>query len=104
MNGDVLIQNIINLFVMAIILEAAIMAIFSMSAFRDMKMTRAVEATRDVIVLLAAFFLCYKVDVLHVFRGTGLKIPVLFDIIISTLVLTRMTNFVRQVFNRLRQD
>jgi len=26
MNGDVLIQNIINLFVMAIILEAAIMA------------------------------------------------------------------------------
>ncbi len=103
MNGDVLIQNIINIFVISIILEAAVMAIFSMSALRDLESSRPVEATRDAIIILVAFFLCYKVEVLRIFRGTGLDFPRILDVIISALVLTRMSNFIRQLMARFKQ-
>ncbi|HMB19568.1 MAG TPA: hypothetical protein VKQ10_00745 [Spirochaetota bacterium] len=104
MNGDVLIQNIINLFVIAIILEAAVMAVFSMSALRDASSSRPIEATRDAIIIVIAFFLCYKVNALQIFRGTGLRFPDILDVVISALVLTRMTNFVRGFMSRFRQE
>jgi hypothetical protein len=104
MNGDVLIQNIINLFVISIIMEAAIMAIFSMSSLKSLNAKRPIEASRDALVIIISFLLCYKVDILNIFRGTGIKVPQILDIIISALVLTRMTNFVGNFMSRLRQE
>jgi hypothetical protein len=104
MNGDMLIRNIINIFVIAIILEASIMAIFSMSVIRGLDTSRPVEASRDAIILIIAFFMCYKVEALRVFIGTGLKFPTILDIIISALVLTRMTNFIRQMMSRFKSE
>lgn len=102
MNAEVLIQNVFNLFIIAIILEASIMAIFSMSAMKDISDMRPITATRDMVILLVSFFICYKVDMLSVFRGSGVKLPMLLDTLISALVLMRMTNFIREFLGRMR--
>jgi hypothetical protein len=104
MNGEVLIQNIFSIFVIAIILEAAIMAVFTLSAFKGLDRNRAIEATRDGIIILIAFFICYKIEVLRIFRGTGINMPWVLDVVISGLVLARMTNFVRQVMARFKSE
>ena len=104
MNIEVLVQNIINLFVVSIIIEAAVMALFSMSSLRDVGSRRPVVATRDGIIIIVSFLLCYKVEVLSVFRKTGMALPVLIDVIIIALVLARMTNFVNSFMSRLRRE
>ncbi len=104
MKVEILIENIINLFVVAIVIEAAVMSIFSISSMRDIGSKRPVEATRDGLIVLVAFFLCYSVDILSVFRNTGVKLPRLFDIIISALVLTRLTNFVWTFMSRFKRE
>jgi len=102
MKGEILIQNIFNLFIIAIILEASIMAIFSMSALREISESRPVEMARDALILILSFVLCYKVSILTVFGGTGIKLHYLLDTAISALVLMRMTNFIRDFFERIR--
>ena len=104
MKGEILLQNIVNLFVIAIILEAAVMAIFSSSALSDMQSSRVIEATRDGLIIVISLFVCYKVGVLRIFQGTGIKLPFILHTIISALVLTRMINFIRQVTSRFKQE
>ena len=104
MKGEILLLNVVNLFIISIVLNAAVMAIFSMSALKKMPSSRPVEASRDIIVILLSLFLCYKVDVLRIFRGTGINIPMLLDTILSALVLTSMINFIRQFMSRMKQD
>lgn len=102
MNAEVLVQNVFNLFVVAIILEASVMALFSMSVFQSLNQNAAVESIRDVIILLVAAVLCYKVSLLTVFGKTGIKVPHMIDVVISTLVLTRLTKLVLGFFSRIR--
>jgi hypothetical protein len=104
MKGEILLLNIVNLFIISIVLYAAVMGIFSMSALKRMSAIRAIETTRDVIVILLSLFLCYKVDVLRIFRGTGIKIPYLLDTILSALVLTTFFNFIRRFMSTMRQE
>jgi hypothetical protein len=104
MNAEVLVQNIFNLFVVAIILEASVMALFSMSAFKMLNRNTAVDSARDVIILLIALVLCYKVEMLTVFTKTGIDMPKMIDTIISALVLTRMTNLVLTFFSRIKVE
>lgn len=103
MKGEILLQNIVNLFIISIVLNAAVMAVFSMSALKGMSSTRPFEATRDMLVVLLSLFLCYKVDALRIFKGTGINLPYIADIIISALVLVSMINFIRQFMGRLKQ-
>ncbi len=102
MKVDLLIQNLFNLFVLAIIIEAAASAIFSMTALKDLRETRPVAMARDVIVLIVAVFLCYKVKLLTIFGGSGIKLPYLLDTAISALVLTSLANFIRNLVSKMR--
>ncbi|MCX7678083.1 MAG: hypothetical protein N2316_02575 [Spirochaetes bacterium] len=104
MNGDALLQNIVNIFIISIILEASIMAIFSVSALKSLESNRAIESTRDILIIIVSFFLCYKVDQLRVFLRTGLAVPKIIDIAISTLVMARMTLFIRALMARLKSE
>ncbi|PKL35135.1 MAG: hypothetical protein CVV44_23215 [Spirochaetae bacterium HGW-Spirochaetae-1] len=104
MNGEVLVQNVFNLFIVAIILESSIMALFSMSALKDISNSKPVEIARDSLILILALVLCYKVELLTLFRGTGIKLPLILDTAISALVLTRMTNFLKDFFSRIRLE
>ncbi|MBU4270224.1 hypothetical protein KKE07_05125 [Candidatus Dependentiae bacterium] len=102
MNAEVLIQNVFNLFIVAIIIEASVMAVFTMAVFKHLRVPAPAEMARDFLILLLAFILCYKVDILTLFKGTGIKVPYIIDTIISALVLTRLTNFVREFFARIK--
>ncbi len=102
MNADILFQNIFTLFLIAIILEAAIMGVFSIASLKQINNAVAVDAARDALIIILAFILCYKVEMLTVFRGTGIKLPNMLDTIISALVLTRITNIVRAFLSKMR--
>jgi len=104
MKGEILLQNVVNLFIIAIILEAAVMAIFSIDALKDMGASRAIDASRDAIIILVALFICYKVGALRIFKGTEIRLPLVLDTVISALVLARLTNFVRTITSRFKQD
>jgi hypothetical protein len=104
MNGEVLLQNVFYLFIIAIILEASVMAIFSMAIMKKLSDRTPVEAARDALIILLAFILCYKVKLLTIFRGTGIKLPYLLDTVISGLVLARMTYFIREFLSKFRHD
>jgi hypothetical protein len=104
MKGEILIQNIVNLFIISIVLYAAIMAIFSISTLKALSSLRSVEATRDLLVILVSLLICYKVDALRIFKGTGINLPYMLDIVISALVLASMINFIRQFMSRLKQN
>ncbi|TAL39031.1 MAG: hypothetical protein EPN93_02855 [Spirochaetes bacterium] len=104
MNIDILLQNVVSLFVIAVIIEASVMAVFSMSSLREMSSKRPVEATRDALIFVLAFFLCYKIETFSVFKGTGIAIPRLMDVVISALVLMRLTNFVWNFMSRFRRE
>lgn len=104
MKGEILINNIFTLFVIAIILEASIMAIFSMTSLKEIYHKKPIQATRDLLILFTSFILCYKVEQLTVFGGTAIKLPQIIDQIISALVLTRMTNFIGAVLSKFKNS
>lgn len=104
MHGEVLLQNVFYLFIIAIILEASVMAIFSMSVMKKLNDKTPVEAARDALILILAFVLCYKVSILTIFKGTGIKLPYLLDTVISGLVLARMTFFIREFLSKFKQS
>ena len=103
MKGEVLLMNIVYLFIISVVLNAAIMGVFQFSTLKRMSSMRSVEATRDLIVLLLSLYICYNVNKLRVFTGTGINIPFILDVIISALVLSTMINFVKQFLAKLKQ-
>jgi DNA integrity scanning protein DisA with diadenylate cyclase activity len=107
MRLDVLIQNMFYLFVLAIVLEVAIMAVFSMTLLRDVSENRSVKIARDVIVIILAWMICYKSNLFNIFTGTGINLVgarwYRLDVIISALVLAGFTNIVGYLIDRLRR-
>lgn len=103
MKFEILIQNVFILLVIAIILESCVMAIFSMTALKDVSENRPVHVARDVIVLALAVILCFKVEILRLFNGTGIHLHYYLDTAISALMLTRLTNLVGDFFTKIRQ-
>ncbi|OHD70071.1 MAG: hypothetical protein A2W19_04560 [Spirochaetes bacterium RBG_16_49_21] len=106
MKLDVLIQNVFYLFIFAVVLEVAIMAVFSMTILRDISENRSVKIARDIIILLLAWMICYKSNLFNLFTNTGIILVgqrwYRLDVIISALVLAGFTNMVSQLFDRIR--
>jgi hypothetical protein len=103
MKFEILIQNVFILFIIAIIMESCVMAIFSLTALKDLSESRPAQVARDTIVVILALILCYKVSILSLFTGTGIKLHHYLDTAISALVLVRLTNLIGDFFNRLRR-
>jgi branched-subunit amino acid transport protein AzlD len=103
MKFEVLIQNVFILFIISIIMESCVMAIFSMTALKDTSETRPVQIARDTIVIILAIALCYKVDILSLFAGTGIHLHKYLDTAISALVLVRLTNVIGDFFGKFRR-
>lgn len=103
MKFEMLIQNVFILLVISLILESCVMAIFSMTALKDISESRPVQVARDLIVILLALVLCFKVDLLSLFAGTGIHLHKYLDTAISALVLVRLTNLISDFFNKLRR-
>ena len=107
MKLDVLIQNLFYLFIFAIVLEVAIMAVFSMTALEDISDNRPVKITRDFIVIILAWLICYKSNLLNLFKDTGITLIgerwFRLDVIISALVMAGFTNIVSGIFEKMKR-
>jgi hypothetical protein len=103
MKLEVLIQNVFILFIISIIMETCVMAIFSMTALKDISETRPVQIARDTVVLILALVLCFKVDILSLFTGTGIHLHKYLDTAISALVLVGLTNLIGDFFGKFRR-
>jgi hypothetical protein len=102
MNAEILVQNVFNLFVVAVVLEAAVMAVFSLSILKRIEKNMVIDTVRDFAILILALFICYNVRKLNLFYGTGLRLPSLADVLISALFLTRMTILVQNIFSKIK--
>ncbi len=104
MKGEILLQNVFYLFILAIILEASVMAIFSISYVKRFSSRMPVETARDVLIIILSFVVCHQEKFLTLFRDTGIKFPPLLDVIISALVLARMTFFIREFLSKMKHE
>jgi hypothetical protein len=110
MKGDILFQNIFTLFLIAIILECSISAFFSISLMENFRESTVGKSVREIVILLLAFFICWKVKKLTLFGGTGitigadLKIHDLFDSLIAALVVSRIAFFIRDLANKIKEN
>jgi len=104
MKGEILLQNVFYLFIIAIILEASVMAIFSISAVKKFSNKTSIETVRDLLIMAFSFIICYKEKIFTLFHESGIKLPFLLDIIISSLVLARMTFFIREFLAKLKHE
>jgi hypothetical protein len=104
MSGEILFQNLFNLFIIAIIVESSVMALFSMSALQSLNDNVAVKSLRDGLILITALAICYLIPKLWLFSKTGLVVPKFLNIAISGLVLARMTAIVSNFFARMKNQ
>ncbi len=104
MHGDVLFQNVFVLFIISIIIEAAVMAILSLTFLKKFAESDLGKTIRDVVILLVALFVCWKVRILTLFGGTGITVPAWFDTIISGLVISRITSLIRDLVERIKEN
>ncbi len=102
MKVDILVQNLLNLFLIAAVLQVSAMAIFSMKLLKDVLGNRPMDTVRDLVILAVAFFLCYKSKDLTVFRRTGIAITPIIDTIIAALVVTRIANVEEGLLSKIR--
>jgi hypothetical protein len=107
MKLDILIQNVFYLFIFAIVLEVAIMAVFSMTALKDVSENRPVKIARDVVVLMLAWLICYKSNLFNLFKDTGITLIgerwYKLDVVISALVMAGFTNIVSSIIDKMRR-
>jgi hypothetical protein len=101
MRAEIFLQNIINILLVAIVLQVAVMSVFSLKIIKDIA-GRPLDSAKDIIILLISLYLCWKVPFLTVFRGTGLAVPHIFDMVMCALMLSRFVAFVDSFFQRLK--
>ena len=78
------------------------MAVFSMAVFKNLRMPAPAEIARDFLILFYLLFCVIKLIYSLCSGAAESKLPQLLDTIISALVLTRLTNFIREFFARIR--
>lgn len=93
----------IQLFFIGIVLEAAVSAIFNITAVKSIERGKVfVDTTREVFTFLGAFFLCYLVKNFRIFANTGLKVPDMADLVITALVLAKFSGVIKDLFLRIK--
>ena len=102
MKYDILLQSLINMLLVAVLVEGTVSAVFSISAMSSIETKRTVQTTREAITFLVAVLFVYLIDSLKLFKASGVNFPHIGDIIISSLVLMRLAGFVRDLMNRVR--
>jgi hypothetical protein len=102
MNYKLLLDGLINMLLIGIIVEGAVSAVFSISAMRSIEQKRVVQSTREALTFLVCLLFVYTVESLRLFKAAGIRFPMMGDIVISSMVLTRIAGFIRDLMNRIR--
>lgn len=95
-------DNLMFFLIVGIFIELAISAIFSIRIIDDMLNTTLLRSVKNVLVMIAAFGVCAKVDQMRFFYGTKIAMPELIHFILSSLVLARMANLTHDAINYIK--
>lgn len=95
-------DNLMFFLIVGIFIELAISAIFSIRIIDDMLNTTLLRSVKNVLVMIAAFGVCAKVDQMRFFYGTKIAMPELIHFILSSLVLARMANLTHDAVNYIK--
>ena len=104
MKSDIIISNIFSLFVIAIIVETAVSALFSITAVKEHERKTLMKSMREAITFLTAFLFCFVVPEIRIFRESGIPITGMADTIISALLIARMSDIVRGLISKLKGE
>ena len=103
MNTNLLLNSLFTMLLFSFIVEGAVAAIFSITAMRVIETKRAVSTTREALTFILGAVLVYYVEPLRLFTAAGLNFPMPGDIIVSSMVLMRLTGFIRDLMAKVRQ-
>lgn len=103
MKTEILVGNMIEIFFVSIILSACISFIFNITAFRQIEKNRVVTTTKEVVTFLGAFFFCFFIKKLRIFDGTNVKLPAIADLVITSFMLAKFSEFVSDIFYRIKR-
>jgi hypothetical protein len=104
MKTDLLLNALFSMLLFSLVVEGAVAAIFSITAMRVIETKRAVSTSREAITFILGAFLVYYIEPLRLFKAAGLNLPMIADIIVSSMVLMRMTGFIRDLMAKVRQS
>jgi hypothetical protein len=104
MKTDLLLNSLFTMLLFSIVVEGAVSAIFSITAMRMIETKRTVQTSREAVTFLLAAFLAFYVEPLRLFQSAGVSFPMIGDIIVSAMVLMRMTGFIRDLLGKVRQS
>ena len=103
MKADILLNALLNMLMFSFIIEGAVASIFSITAMRVIETKRAVQTSREAITFIVCACAVFYVEPLRLFKAAGITFPMIGDIIVSAMVLMRLTGFIRDLFNKIRQ-
>lgn len=104
MKADLLLSAILNMLLFSIVVEGAVSAIFSITAMRVIETKRVVQTSREAVTFIVCAVAVFYIEPLRLFKAAGITFPMIGDIIISSMVLMRLTGFIRDLFNKVRQS
>lgn len=96
--NNLLLQNIITVFLMALVIEACVSILFSITAVRIVEHTMAVKTTKEAVTFITAFIVIFFMKSVRIFHGSGIYLPEIVDYIITSLVAVRFMLFIRNLF------
>lgn len=104
MKAEMIIGNLFNIIVMALILETAVSALFSITAVREHERKLLIKTMREAITFLAAFFLCFFIPEIRILSGSAIKLAPKVDMVITALILARFAGIIKDLIARLRGE
>ena len=104
MNTNLLLNSLFTMLLVSFIVEGAVAAVFSITAMRVIETKRTVQTSREAITFLVGAALVYYIEPLRLFKAAGINFPLIGDIIVSSMVLMRLTGFIRDLFAKVRSN
>ena len=103
MNTNLLLNSLFTMLLFAVVVEAAVAAVFSITAMKVIETKRAVATSREAITFIVGAFMVYYIEPLRLFKAAGINFPMIGDIIVSAMVMMRLTGFIRDLMAKVRQ-
>lgn len=103
MNGMVILQNMILLFILGIVFESAISAIFSITAIKSARGKVIVRSSKEALLYLTVFVVCFFLPDARILKNSGINVPMILDYILSSLVTARFSMLAGDIFSRMSE-
>lgn len=104
MKSEIIISNIFSLLVSALVIETAVSALFSITAVKDHERKVLIRTMREALTFLAAFFFCFFVPEVRIFAGSGIKITGMADLVVTALLIARVSGIIKDFTAKLKGD